>query len=163
MCIAGPQMMLISTGVSTFASLRAGSAQARAYKESAKAEVEQIQADKEVAKLESKIAVNSRWRDYADAMATNNTFLALSGRDLGDASALALFEKNYNTVQEDIKNLDLQLKLDQNKRDRLIDTTLDTAERKASIARSSALIGAFDSVSSGIMQYEDIKIRKGTP
>ena len=155
MCM--PQAMMLTTMATTYASISAGKAQARAYMDSAKSEAEQIQADKQVAELESQIAITSRWKDYGEALSINNTFLALANRNVNDPSAMALFQRNFDTAQEDIERINLQHKLNQDKRDRMIDATLSTASQRATASRRSGLINALNVGTVGIMQIKDIE------
>ena len=70
---------------------------------------------------------------------------------------LALYQKNYDTVQQDVASIKLQHKANQEKRDIMMQSTLDSASQRATYARRSSLLNAVNVGTSGIMKIQDIE------
>ena len=154
MCI--PQVMMLSTMATTVASISAGNAKARAIRQAGLLEVEQMQRDKELADVQAQTAIGQTLINFREATASNLVSTAMMGRSATDASSLALLEKNWDTVQKDISTMKLQHKVNQDKRNLMMQTTLDTAGEKATYARRSALLNAVSAGTTGIMKIQDI-------
>jgi len=154
MCI--PQVMMLSTMATTVASISAGNAKARAIRQAGLLEVEQMQRDKELADVQAQTAIGQTLINFREATASNLVSTAMMGRSATDASSLALLEKNWDTVQKDISTMKLQHKVNQDKRNLMMQTTLETAGEKATYARRSALLNAVSAGTTGIMKIQDI-------
>ena len=157
MCVPAPQLLMISTMATAVGSISAGNAQARAYQRSATSEVEQMQADKEVAELEAMTAETERMLTFQEAVASNATAMSFMGRDVNDPSALALFQKNWDNTQSDITNIKLQHRLNNQKRDRMMQTTLDSASERATASQRSGQLNAIVAGTTGIRQIKGIE------
>jgi len=156
MCIPAPQLLMLSTMTTVAGSMAMGSSASRSATTGALREVEQMQRDKELADVQAQTAIGQTLINFREATASNLVSTAMMGRSATDASSLALLEKNWDTVQKDISTMKLQHKVNQDKRNLMMQTTLDTAGEKATYARRSALLNAVSAGTTGIMKIQDI-------
>ena len=156
MCIPAPQLLMLSTMTTIAGSMASGTSASRSFKTGAIREVKQMQKDKELADIQAQRAIGQTLINFREATASNLVSTAMMGRSATDASSLALLEKNWDTVQKDISTMKLQHKVNQDKRNLMMQTTLDTAGEKATYARRSALLNAVSAGTTGIMKIQDI-------
>ena len=156
MCLAGPQLMMLSTMTTIAGSMASGTSASRSFKTGAIREVKQMQKDKELADIQAQTAIGQTLINFREATASSLVSTAMMGRSATDASSLALLEKNWDTVQKDISAMKLQHKVNQDKRNLMMETTLDTAGQKATYAKRSALLNAVSAGTTGIMKIQDI-------
>ena len=157
MCVPAPQLLMLSTMVGVTGSLAMGSSASRSAITGAIRDVKQMQKDKELADLQAQTAVTERLKDFSEATASNLVATAMMGRNINDPSMLALYQKNYDTVQQDVASIKLQHKANREKRDIMMQSTLDSASQRATYARRSSLLNAVNVGTSGIMKIQDIE------
>ena len=157
MCVPSPQLLMISTMAGVAGSLAMGSSASRSAVTGAIRDVKQMQKDKELAELQAETAISERLKDFSEATASNVVATAMMGRNITDPSMKALFQKNYNTVQQDVATMKLQHRMNQEKRDLMMETTLSSAGQRATYARRSSLLNAVNIGTSGITKIQDIE------
>ena len=156
MCVPSPQLLMISTMAGVAGSLTMGSSASRSIISGAIRDVKQMQKDKELADLQAQTEITQRLKDFSEATASNVVSSAMMGRSVTDPSMLALFQRNYETVQQDVSAMKLQHRTNQEKRDLQMQATLDSAGERATYAKRSSLLNALNIGTTGIMKYRDI-------
>tara|TARA_B100000287_G_C20563120_1_gene753277 strand:+ start:333 stop:806 length:474 start_codon:yes stop_codon:yes gene_type:complete len=157
MCLAMPQLMMLSTMATATSSIMAGNAQARAYEASAKGNIKQLQKEKDISELEAEQAELERLQTLSEATSANTTAMAFMGRDITDPSAMALMKKNYDATQEDIKRIKLQKKLVSDKIDMQIQQTAEGAGARATASKASGYFQAINTGAEGIIRIKDVE------
>tara|TARA_B100000927_G_scaffold265654_1_gene238509 strand:- start:7619 stop:8092 length:474 start_codon:yes stop_codon:yes gene_type:complete len=157
MCMPSAPLMMMSTMAGVAGSLAMGRSASRSYVQGAIRDVKQMQKDKELADLQAQTEIAQRLSEFSEATASNVVSTAMMGRNITDPSMLALFQKNYDTVQQDVSAMKLQHRMNQEKRDLMMETTLTSAGERATYARRSSALNALNIGTTGIIKYRDIK------
>ena len=121
MCMPSAPLMMMSTMAGVAGSLAMGRSASRSYVQGAIRDVKQMQKDKELADLQAQTEIAQRLSEFSEATASNVVSTAMMGRNITDPSMLALFQKNYDTVQQDVSAMKLQHRMNQEKRDLMME------------------------------------------
>jgi len=155
MCV--PQAMMLTTMVSTVASISAGNAQARATRQAGLLRNEQIERDKELADLQAKEMEAQRWIDYNSSVSNNLVMSAFAGRSATDASNMALMQSNYQTIQDDIRSLTIQKDAVNKKYRTMAQINLVDTTQRASASERMGLLTGVSTMAEGLYKIREIK------
>jgi hypothetical protein len=155
MCV--PQAMMLTTMVSTVASISAGNAQARATRQAGLLRNEQIERDKELADLQAKEMEAQRWIDYNSSVSNNLVMSAFAGRSATDASNMALMQSNYQTIQDDIRSLTIQKDAVNKKYRTMAQINLVDTTQRASASERMGLLTGVSTMAEGLYKIREIE------
>ncbi len=155
MCV--PQAMMLTTMVSTVASISAGNAQARATRQAGLLRNEQIERDKELADLQAKEMEAQRWIDYNSSVSNNLVMSAFAGRSATDASNMALMQSNYQTIQDDIRSLTIQKEAVNKKYRTMAQINLVDTTQRASASERMGLLTGVSTMAEGLYKIREIE------
>ena len=155
MCV--PQAMMLTTMVSTVASISAGNAQARATRQAGLLRNEQIERDKELADLQAKEMEAQRWIDYNSSVSNNLVMSAFAGRSATDASNMALMQSNYQTIQDDIRGLTIQKEAVNKKYRTMAQINLVDSTQRASASERMGLLTGVSTMAEGLYKIREIE------
>ncbi len=155
MCV--PQAMMLTTMVSTVASISAGNAQARATRQACLLRNEQIERDKELADLQAKEMEAQRWIDYNSSVSNNLVMSAFAGRSATDASNMALMQSNYQTIQDDIRSLTIQKDAVNKKYRTMAQINLVDTTQRASASERMGLLTGVSTMAEGLYKIREIE------
>lgn len=155
MCV--PQAMMLTTMVSTVASISAGNAQARATRQAGLLRNEQIERDKELADLQAKEMEAQRWIDYNSSVSNNLVMSAFAGRSATDASNMALMQSNYQTIQDDIRSLTIQKEAVNKKYRTMAQINLVDSTQRASASERMGLLTGVSTMAEGLYKIREIE------
>jgi|GEM_PF-6570597 len=155
MCV--PQAMMLTTMVSTVASISAGNAQARATRQAGLLRNEQIERDKQLADLQAKEMEAQRWIDYNSSISRNLVMSAFAGRSATDASNMALMQSNYQTIQDDIRSLTIQKDAVNKKYKTMAEINLVDTSQRASASERMGLLSGVSTMAEGLYKIREIE------
>tara|TARA_B100000900_G_scaffold411010_1_gene429890 strand:+ start:932 stop:1399 length:468 start_codon:yes stop_codon:yes gene_type:complete len=155
MCV--PQAMMLTTMVSTVASISAGNAQARATRQAGLLRNEQIERDKQLADLQAKEMEAQRWIDYNSSISRNLVMSAFAGRSATDASNMALMQSNYQTIQDDIRSLTIQKDAVNKKYRTMAEINLVDTSQRASASERMGLLSGVSTMAEGLYKIREIE------
>ena len=155
MCV--PQAMMLTTMVSTVASISAGNVQARATRQAGLLRNEQIERDKQLADLQAKEMEAQRWIDYNSSISRNLVMSAFAGRSATDASNMALMQSNYQTIQDDIRSLTIQKDAVNKKYRTMAEINLVDTSQRASASERMGLLSGVSTMAEGLYKIREIE------
>lgn len=142
---------LLSSVVSGIGSIAAGQGQAA----SAALNAENIETQKIMNQAISLQRANDRQREFFLASSANNAILAMMGRDTGggDRSVDAFLRRNRETVQRDVRRINVQSRMESLQ----LDLQAASERRRGQDAAMAGLIEGFSTIITGVLNYENTR------